>query len=192
MRIFPASFQVSMLKAAIFALIAGAGITASAQVERIPFRGDGPGGDSIGDARFIRSGALLMASFDANHDFIVSDEEIEAGAASTFLHADADNNGYVSPLEQRAWAARVTSETDVLGNSSFFISAIPGQVGEKEFIAGIKIFSERFRDQDGQIHFSSFTFEPKGRDGKEKDKDVARLRRPNVSAPRNSDGRGSR
>lgn len=192
MRIFPASMWRSVLKMTVLALMTGAGFAASAQVDRIPFRGEGPGGDSIRDARFIRSGALLMASFDANHDFVVSDEEIEAGAASTFLHADADGSGYVSPLEQRAWAARVTSETDVLGNSSFFISAIPGQVGEKEFVAGIKIFAERFRDADGQILFSSFTFEPKRRDDKDKEEDVARLRRPNVSGPTNAESRGSR
>lgn len=155
---------------------------AMAQVERIPFRGEGPRGDDIGDARFLRSGALLIASFDADHDFVVTDAEIEAGARNTFKFADADGSGGVSPLEQRAWAGRITSETDVLGNASLFISATPGHVSEDEFVAGLKTFAGRFRNEDGDILFSALTFEPKAKDkSKQPDDDVARLRRPTVS-----------
>lgn len=154
--------------------------TATAQLERLPLRG-GPGGSQ--DMQMIRSGALLIASFDSNHDFMVTDEEIETGARNTFAVADSDGNNVVSPLEQRAWAARISGEDNVLGNASLFVSMIPGQVSEDEFVAGLKIFSDRFRDEEGQIYFTGLTFDMPTRpaDRPEGKEDLARLKRPNIS-----------
>ena len=175
---------------AVLVLMAGLTFSPVMAQERIPFSGDDPRGDHIGDARFLRSGALLIASFDANHDFLITDEEIIAGARNTFKYADADQDGSMSPLEQRAWAARITSEKDVLGNSSLFISAIPGQVSEDEFVAGLRIFSDRFRDADGNIRFVDLTFEPQRPEkGNNRPEERVPMRRPNVDE--GLGGRGS-
>ena len=134
--------------------------------ERLPYRG-GPGQnpDQTG-ARFIKAGALLLATFDANKDLIISPAEIEEGARLAFVYADADGSGELTPLEQRAWAGRVTSDTDVIANPSLFPSAIPGMVTADEFVIGLVTFAQRFEDDAGQVLLSNLTFEPShaGRD----------------------------
>ncbi len=162
-------------------LLTGLVATAHAQVQRIPARpGSGP---NLDDARIIRSGALLIASFDANHDFVITDEEIEAGAQNTFLIADADGSGGVSPLEQRAWAARIGSENDVLANPSLFASMTPGHVTAEEFSAGLLIFADRFRGESGTIAFTDLTIQADEHraDQTPLPEDVARLGRPNIA-----------
>lgn len=158
-------------------------LSVSAQVERLTPRDNTAGGLSGGKARFIKSGALLLASFDANHDFEISDEEVEAGARNTFKVADADQNGVITPIEQRDWAARITGEGDVLENSRFFQSAIPNQVTEEEFVAGIKTFATTFANAEGKILFTSFTITPASRDSKREDRnnEIERLRRPTIT-----------
>ncbi len=156
---------------------------ASAQVERLNPRSDGSLSGPAGKARFLKSGALLLASFDTNQDFIVTEEEVEAGARNTFKIADADGNDLITPIEQRNWAALMAGDGDVLENSSFFRSAIPNQVTLDEFIEGIKIFSTTFKNSDGEILFTAFTVNPKG-EAKKKDNlddEIERLTRPKVS-----------
>ena len=148
--------------------------------ERLPYRG-GPGQnpDQTG-ARFIKAGALLLATFDANKDLIISPAEIEEGARLAFVYADADGSGELTPLEQRAWAGRVTSDTDVIANPSLFPSAIPGMVTADEFVIGLVTFAQRFEDDAGQVLLSNLTFEPShaGRDSTEESDGIERLRRP--------------
>ena len=177
---------ISRLKSALLpALMLGmVAAPAMAQVERLPFRGSVPGGEDVSGARFIKPGALLLASFDADHDLIITADEIDTGAELAFTHVDTDGSGGISPIEQRNWAARLTSEADVLGNPSLFVSATPGQVSPKEFAAGMHIFAQRFADEEGVISFSAFTFEPKQRSEErnaELDDDLDRLRRPTVA-----------
>lgn len=153
---------------------------ASAQ-ERLPYRG-GANSDLTG-ARYIKAGALLLATFDANKDLEISKEEIQYGARLAFVYADGDGNGQITPLEQRAWAGRLTSETDVIANPSLFPSAIPGMVTEDEFVIGLETFAQRFEGQDGKVLLSNLTFEP-NRPGREDDPElddgIERLKRPVV------------
>ena len=156
--------------------------------ERLPFRG-GPDDRSMSGARFIKPGALLLASFDRNHDLLITSEEIEAGASLAFQAADTDGSAYLTPIEQRNWATRITSEDDVLGNPSLFISSTPGQVLEAEFISGLQIFAQRFEDENGEIRFTELTFEPQARDRNDREDDggdLERLRRPSVERTQNS------
>lgn len=169
------------------ALLAGA---AQAQ-ERLPFRPGGDNGDLNG-SRYIKPGALLFATFDSNQDLVITDEEIEAGARRAFAIADADGDGILTPLEQRSWAGKIGSENDVLANPTTFPAALPGQVTEDEFVAGLKLFSQRFVDPDAEIKevlVRNFTFEPeRGRRPERESDELERLRRPVISDRRNSNG----
>lgn len=122
---------------------------ASAQ-ERLPARESGHDRNRAG-ALLIEPGALLFITFDANHDFEITPDEIELGARSAFQHADADNNNTLTPIEQRNWASEFASENDVFANPSVFPAAIPNQVTEDEFLMGLITLSEHFQDENDRI-----------------------------------------
>lgn len=163
----------------LFSVLSLTALSAAAQVERIKPSGNGAMAGVAGQARYIHSGALLLASFDTNQDFLVTDAEIESGARNTFKIADADNDGFMTAIEQRNWASKITGEGDVLENSQFFHSEIPNQVTEDEFVNGIQIFSTNFENEDGNILFTSFIVTPKDKEKKadEVDSKLERLRR---------------
>jgi len=161
--------------------------------ERLPYRG----GDAIGQndpragARYVHPGALLLAMLDENKDLEITEDEIDAGARLAFIHADQDQNGVLTPLEQRAWAGRLSSETDLIANPRIFPSAIPNQVTEAEFVFGIITLSQRFQNEDGRVFMSALTFAPENarRDEDEVvEDDIERLRRPQISDHRNANG----
>lgn len=179
-------FAVCACSAALFAGLAQA-------QERLPFRLGGENGDLNG-SRYIKPGALLFATFDSNQDLIITDSEIESGARRAFINADADADGVLTPLEQRSWAGRIGSENDVLANPTTFPATIPGQVTEDEFVAGLKLFSQRFVDQDPEaeskeVLVKNFTFEPdRGRRPDRENDEIERLRRPVISERRQTNG----
>lgn len=161
--------------------------------ERLPYRG----GDAIGQndpragARYVHPGALLLAMLDENKDLEITGDEIESGARLAFVHADQDQNGVLTPLEQRAWAGRLSSETDLIANPRIFPSAIPNQVTEEEFVFGIITLSQRFEDEDGRVFMSALTFAPENTrrdDDNVVEDDIERLRRPQISDHRNTNG----
>lgn len=156
--------------------------SAAAQVQRIPQQGQGPG-FGLENARYIRSGALLFVTFDNNQDFLITEQEIIEGARNTFKLADADGDGEMSPIEQRSWAAMITSESDVLGNSRMCARMLEKNVNEDEFVQCLVQFSERFtdRDENGSIRISGLTLDPRDKTGdNEPEDDLARLKRPNI------------
>lgn len=156
--------------------------SAAAQVQRIPQKAQGPG-FGLENARYIRSGALLFVTFDNNQDFLITEEEIINGARNTFRLADADGDGKMSPIEQRNWAAMITSESDVLGNSRMCARMLEKNVNEDEFAQCLVQFSERFidRDENGAIRISGLTLDPgEQSSNNEPEDDLARLKRPNV------------
>ena len=134
----------------------------------------------------------MFATFDTNQDFEISTDEIEAGAKRTFLIADADGNGVMTPLEQRDWALKIGSDTDVIANPTTFPSGIPGQVNETEFVFGLQTFAQRFRDPEdpeNRILVKDFTFAPdRARRQDRKDDELERVRRPVISDRRDANG----
>ena len=138
-----------------------------------------PAGEDATGIRFIRPGALVVATFDANHDLEITREEVAAGAAASFSNADTDGNGMLTPIEQRAWASRITSEEDPAANPTLFDPNLDGSVTAEEFVSGMVKFSERFADTDGRIFMTAFTFAPgraERRGSFEGDDGVERLR----------------
>ena len=157
--------------------------------DRLPVPGNGIGGGE--GVRLVKPGAILFASFDSNMNTVIELTEIEAGAKKAFGFADENADGALSPIEQRAWAGKVASETDVIANPRLFPARIPGQVSEEEFVIGLTTFAERFADEDGVIYLSSLSFTPeRGRD-RGNDDDVQRLRRPVIGDRRGSSPRSS-
>lgn len=163
--------------------------------ERLPFR-QGPNGAALDGAVYVKPGALLLATFDTNQDFQITEAEIEAGARQTFKIADADQDGFMSPLEQREWASRIGSDADVIANPTTFPSALPAQVTEDEFVFGLQTFAQRFEtpvsddSEETEILIRNFTFEPERTRPVEdnvKD-DIERLRRPVISDRRQTNG----
>ncbi|GEM_PF-3964530 len=182
--------KLGYLVATVTGLVCLAAPMASAQ-ERLPIRLGGAG--DLNGARYIKPGALLFATFDTNQDFVISEEEIESGARRTFQLADADGNGVMTPLEQRDWALKIGSDTDVIANPTTFPSGIPGQVNEEEFVFGLQTFAQRFQDPDDadqRILVKNFTFEPdRSRRQDRKDEDeLERVRRPVISDRRDANG----
>ncbi|MAP94392.1 MAG: hypothetical protein CMK07_05515 [Ponticaulis sp.] len=183
--------SLTRLASGIFALglTFCAGQSASAQ-ERLPFSG-GMGGDLAG-AMLVKPGGILFSTFDANKDFEITEDEIEVGARQAFVFADADGDGYMSPLEQRNWAGRISSESDVLANPTTFLSALPGQVTEDEFVEGLLTFSQRFADasEDGRIFIRDFSFTPDRPSARnvEAEGGLERLRRPVITDRPNAGG----
>ncbi|MEZ5937172.1 MAG: EF-hand domain-containing protein [Hyphomonadaceae bacterium] len=133
-------------------LASGAGLSAQAQtadadqeadrgIDRIeaPTRLPPPGAFGGGDGlRYVRPGALLLASFDQDNDGFVTEAEIEAGARTSFAVADRDGSGALSGFEQGDWAQRIGSMDDVLANPMVFDVDLDRAVTLEEFVDGVK------------------------------------------------------
>lgn len=180
--------RLALASGACFAaLVCG---TASAQ-ERLPFRFGAENGELNG-SRYVKPGALLFATFDANQDLVITEAEIEAGATRAFETADADGDGILTPLEQRSWAGKIGSENDVLANPTTFPAARPGQVTQAEFASGLVLFSKRFIDPETEavdVMMRDLTFEPERARRPDRETDeLERLRRPTISQRRETNG----
>lgn len=57
-------------------------------------------------ARVLLPAALLFASFDADGNYKVSKDEVDAGLHNAFAQADADGSGKLSLFEYQNWAAQ--------------------------------------------------------------------------------------
>ena len=96
-----------------------------------------PPGVAREGVRVVRAGALLFASYDANHDGRITDEEIDAGAGASFAFADKNADGALTGFEQTDWASLVGSASDVLSNSMQFDSDLDHSVTKIEFVSGL-------------------------------------------------------
>lgn len=82
---------------------------------------------------FAQPIALLMVDYDANRDHETSLDEVKAGAAASFIQADADHSGGLRPLEVAAWAqGALGTRNDALTSFSFDENA-DGSIDPKEF-----------------------------------------------------------
>jgi hypothetical protein len=106
--------------------------------------------------RIVKPGALLLASYDSNHDGKITRTELEAGAAASFLAADTNGDGMIAGFEQNAWSAAVGSSGDVLSNPLTFDSDLDRQVSKAEFLAGIRKIAGAIADPaTGEIQFAT-------------------------------------
>lgn len=114
----------------------------------------GPGGFRVPEGVGVVSpGALLFASFDANHDGKVTTAEIEAGAAAVFAVVDRSNDGAITGFEQADWAATMSGLPDVLSNPMTFDTNQDNSVSKAEFLAGLKRMASQIAPS-GDITFA--------------------------------------
>src|SRR6185436_14100536 len=114
----------------------------------------GPGGfrtpEGVG---MVSPGALLFASFDANHDGKVTIAEIEAGAAAAFAVADKNKDGAVTGFEQTDWAASMGGLPDILANPMTFDVDLDNKISPSEFAAALKRIAGQLAPS-GEITFA--------------------------------------
>lgn len=88
----------------------------------------------------------LLASFDADHDGIISDAELKEGAERAFTAADANGDGVITAFEQADWAQSLGGGGGVLANSMLFDADLNRKVTPQEFLAGVTRIAAEFRD----------------------------------------------
>ena len=119
------------------------------------------------NARIVRPGALLFASFDKNYDGAVSQAELEAGAAGAFTAADRDGDGLLRGFELSDWARAVGGEDGLLTNPMQFDADLDREITRTEFVEGMKRLAATVVDPETDlIHFSDLVTKPSARPAK--------------------------
>lgn len=103
--------------------------------------------------KIVSPGALVFASFDANHDGRITVEEIVAGAEAAFAVADKNKDGVITGFEQTDWAALMASGADVLSNAMTFDIDLDRSVTKAEFITGFKRLAGQIQP-NGELTFN--------------------------------------
>lgn len=110
------------------------------------------------DARLMRPGALLLASYDRNLDGVISLREIDDGAEGSFAVADQNGDGVLGGFEQSDWARAVGGGDDVLANPMLFDADLDRQTTREEFVAGVKrLAASAETEEPGVLRFSDLT-----------------------------------
>jgi hypothetical protein len=117
----------------------------------------GPGGTGAFRAPegvgLVRPGALLFASFDANHDGKVTIAEIEAAAPGVFAVADKNKDGAITGFEQTDWAASMGGLPDILANPMTFDVDLDNKISPAEFTGALKRIAGQLAPS-GEITFA--------------------------------------
>lgn len=155
----------SRLKSAAFLMLLALGVASPAiaqtasevdHVERPP--GPIAPGFNRQDARLMRPGALLLASYDRNLDGVISLREIDDGAEGSFQVADRNGDGVLGGFEQSDWAKAVGGGEDVLANPMLFDADLDRQTTKEEFVAGVKrLAASAETEEPGVLRFSDLT-----------------------------------
>lgn len=110
------------------------------------------------DARLMRPGALLLASYDRNVDGVITMREIDDGAEASFLVADKDGDGVLGGFEQSDWARAAGGGDDILANPMLFDADLDRQTTREEFLAGVKRLATSVEtDEPGILRFRDLT-----------------------------------
>ena len=129
-----------------FAMLASAALViapASAdedEIVRLPKQGevrDAETRDRVKADRLKPAGGLFV-SFDTDQNGSISPDEIAAGIPLAFANADANEDGSLTALEQRAWADELPTRDDTLANPVRFDPNLDRRVELSEFATVIQ------------------------------------------------------
>ncbi|ABI78848.1 hypothetical protein HNE_0398 [Hyphomonas neptunium ATCC 15444] len=127
-------------------------------IVRLPGQGAGqpdkmalPGGK----AERLVPGGVLIVSFDANRDGVISQEELRTGITAAYQLADANGDGELTALEQQAWAAGMPVRDDTLANPVRFDPNLDRIVTYEEFYTVILQLAATYQDSAGDIAIAS-------------------------------------
>lgn len=109
------------------------------------------GGAAVGGSNepiraLLSADALMLVSFDANGDLVVSAEEIEAGLSREFSRADANADNEVQPIEFQNWANAVLGGGQMGPYRLDFDRNVDNVITRAEFENELRA---RVRDYDG-------------------------------------------
>ena len=128
------------------------------ELVRLPGQGAGqPDKISLpgGKVERLVPGGVLIVSFDANRDGVISQDELVEGIAVAFAEADANKDGEMTALEQQAWAASMPVRDDTLANPVRFDPNLDRIVTYEEFYTVVLQLAATYQDSAGDITLAS-------------------------------------
>ncbi|HVY90045.1 MAG TPA: hypothetical protein VG942_14340 [Hyphomonadaceae bacterium] len=116
------------------------------------------------DGYVARPIALLFIDMDANHDRVLTSDELAKGIAAEFDHADADHNGVISGFEMADWDKAVLGNSEALPNRAEMDVDLSSTISRNEFENALrKEFVAMDKDNDGKLTRAELLIEVPGR-----------------------------
>lgn len=146
-----------MIRSVSFASLVALSLAASAhaQVEddelvRLPGQGEPRTADlrERAQADRLKPGAGLFITFDEDKNGRISSSEIGAGIPIAFKTADKNADGYLTALEQQAWAQSLPTRDDSLANPFRFDPNLDRRVDIEEFTLVIENLGADYADEE--------------------------------------------
>ena len=96
--------------------------------------------------------AILIASFDTDHDRVVTRAEFDAGVKASFALGDENKDGFISLIELSHWAETELGDQGALPGRFDFDRNEDDRISWDEFKAEFeRRFAEYDKDHDGRI-----------------------------------------
>ena len=136
-----------MSLAGVFALMP-LPVMADEELVRLPGKGELRTPEQAATDRpvMLKPGSGLFMTFDSDTNGAISAMEIEAGIPVAFKRADRNGDGYLTALEQRAWADSLPTRDDSLANPVRFDPNLDRRVSLEEFDLVINNLARDFRE----------------------------------------------
>ena len=124
----------------------------------------------------LKPGAGLFITFDQDADGRIGASEMDAGIPAAFEDADANQDGYLTALEQRDWATSLPTRDDSLANPFRFDPNLDRRVDLDEFTMVIVNLGQDYANEEsGEIIVSELKApKPSARDRREEAEDDTR------------------
>ncbi len=99
-----------------------------------------------------RSGALLFAGFDTNHDYIIDRAEVDAGITKAFNAADKNKNNVISLVELEAWRVSALGSENATPTTYAFAPNFIRNVQRDTFMAVLRgVAAALDKDEQGEL-----------------------------------------
>ena len=125
-------------------------------VEKVPSKKLQRAGKHMrGPITSLHKAGLLLASFDKNSDYEITQAEFAAGRMQAFKQADTDNSGVIGMFELEDWREKALGSLDAAPGNLAFDKDYNQRVTREEFDAALDVvFKGADKDKNGIIAFS--------------------------------------
>ncbi len=125
-------------------------------VEKVPSKKLQRAGKHMrGPITSLHKAGLLLASFDKNSDYEITQAEFAAGRMQAFKQADTDNSGVIGMFELEDWREKALGSLDAAPGNLAFDKDYNQRVTREEFDSALGVvFKGADKDKDGKIEFS--------------------------------------
>ena len=100
------------------------------------------------ESKVARPVALLFTGMDANHDFVVTLDELNTAIDGEFARADSDGSGVVTGFEMMDWGKTALGDGEALPDLRAMDTDMNYTVTPREFAVGLQHEFDRL-DNDG-------------------------------------------